>query len=189
MEGEQEFLEEAQRVRDEQVGFGAGTDQGDPAVQAAIDHANETAGTGPEPGSQQPGYFGLGGLSTNEIEAQKMETARQLHEASVKEEQQPTSEARRVTDSQQVLPDVQPGADEQQFLADAERVRDEQVGSGAGTAQGDPAVQAAIDHANETAGTGPEPGSQQPGYFGLGGLSNSEIEAQKQEIAQQKNRP
>lgn len=73
--------------------------------------------------------------------------------------------------------------DEQEFLAEAERVRDEQVRV---SNEVDPAVQASIDHANQTAGTGPEPGSQQPGFFGLGGLSKAEIDAQQQEIAAQR---
>ena len=77
--------------------------------------------------------------------------------------------------------------EEQEFLAEAERVRGEQAGSQGATPEVDPAVQASVDYANETAGSGPEPGSQQPGFFGLGGLSSSEIEAQKQEIAQSKS--
>jgi hypothetical protein len=195
MDEEQEFLEEAQRVRDEQLAS-EGV-EGDPAVQAAIDHAAETAGTGPEPGSEQPGYFGLGGLSSSEIEAQKLDTARRMHSAEMSAQQQPPVEpqsSRLGVESVSAIQGgseagIQAGSDEQQFLADAEQVRHEQVGSGGVANQGDPAVQAAIDHAAETAGTGPEPGSQQPGYFGLGGLSLGEIEAQKQEIAESRNRP
>ena len=71
--------------------------------------------------------------------------------------------------------------DEQEFLAEAERVRDEQVRDNA--PEVDPAVQASIDHANATAGTGPEPGSGAPGFMELGGLSKEEIEAQQQEVA------
>jgi hypothetical protein len=73
--------------------------------------------------------------------------------------------------------------DEQEFIAEAQRVRDEQVASQE-THEADPAVQASIDHANETAGTGPEPGSGEPGFLELGGLSKSEIEAQQQEVAE-----
>ncbi len=74
--------------------------------------------------------------------------------------------------------------EEQEFLAEAQRARDEQVASRGATSNVDPAVQAGIDHAIETAGTGPEPGSKAPGLLGLGGLSRSDIDAQKQDIAQ-----
>jgi hypothetical protein len=72
--------------------------------------------------------------------------------------------------------------DEQTFLVEAQKVRDQQVAEQGGAEyQPDPAIQDAIDAA-EASGT--EPGSGEPGFMGLGGLSNSEIEAQKQDIAQ-----
>jgi len=74
--------------------------------------------------------------------------------------------------------------DEQEFIAEAQRVRDEQVASQDVTNEEDPAVQASIDHANATAGSGPEPGSGAPGFMELGGLSKEEIEAQQQEVAE-----
>ncbi len=74
--------------------------------------------------------------------------------------------------------------EEQGFLAEAQRVRDEQVASQGVTSNVDPAVQAGIDHAIETAGSGPKPGSRAPGLRGLGGLSKSDIDAQKKDIAQ-----
>jgi hypothetical protein len=74
-----------------------------------------------------------------------------------------------------------PVDDEQTFLVEAQRVRDQQVAETGGEYQPDPAIQDAIDAA-EASGT--EPGSGEPGFLGLGGLSNSEIEAQKQDIAQ-----
>jgi hypothetical protein len=77
--------------------------------------------------------------------------------------------------------------EEEQFLADAEQVREEQVGPQGSTPQVDPAVQAGIDYAAETAGSAPEPGSGEPGFFGLGGLSKMEIEAQKQSIGRQQD--
>ena len=77
---EEEFMAEAQRIRDEQVaGGGPGID---PAVQGAVDHAASTAGSGPEPGSQEPGFMGLGGLSSAEVEAQKQEIARERYRGS-----------------------------------------------------------------------------------------------------------
>lgn len=75
---------------------------------------------------------------------------------------------------------------EQEVLAEAQRARAQQVDAEAIGYEIDPAIQAGIDHAIETADTGPEPGSQAPGLMGLGGLSKSEIEAQKQDIAQRK---
>ena len=75
--------------------------------------------------------------------------------------------------------------DEQTFLVDAQKVRDQQVAEqGGGNYEPDPAIQDAIDAA---ASSGSEPGSEKPGFLGLGGLSNSEIEAQKQDITERGN--
>ena len=74
--------------------------------------------------------------------------------------------------------------EEQEFLVEAQKVRDEQLASQGASYEPDPAVQAAIDHVAETAGSGPEPGSAAPGFMGLGGLSRAEIDAQKDDIAQ-----
>ncbi len=72
--------------------------------------------------------------------------------------------------------------DEQTFLVEAQKVRDQQVAQeGGGEYQPDPAIQDAIDAAEAS---GAEPGSGEPGLMGLGGLSASEIEAQKQDIAE-----
>ena len=73
--------------------------------------------------------------------------------------------------------------DEQTFLVEAQKVRSQQVveqGAPAGY-EPDPAMQAAIDAAEQS---DTEPGSQAPGFLGLGGLSPGDIEAQKDEIAQ-----
>lgn len=75
--------------------------------------------------------------------------------------------------------------DEQTFLVEAQKVRDQQVAEqGSAGYEPDPAIQDAIDAA---ASSGSEPGSEEPGFMGLGGLSNSEIEAQKQDIAQRES--
>ena len=74
--------------------------------------------------------------------------------------------------------------EQQQFLADAERVREEQLERHGSSYEVDPAIQAGIDHAIETAGSGPEPGSQAPGFMGLGGLSKADVQAQQEDIAQ-----
>lgn len=74
MSEEQEVLAEAKRVRATQVdvpGY-----EIDPAIQSGIDAAKERDATGPEPGSDEPGFMGLGGLSKSEVEAQKEEIAR-----------------------------------------------------------------------------------------------------------------
>lgn len=71
--------------------------------------------------------------------------------------------------------------DEQTFLVEAQKVRDEQVGGQGGGYEPDPAMQAAIEAAEQSP---TEPGSQEPGFLGLGGLSTGDIEAQKQDIAQ-----
>jgi hypothetical protein len=77
---------------------------------------------------------------------------------------------------------------EQEFLADAQRERDKQLAEQGGSSyEPDPAIQDAIDHAKETAATGPEPGSEAPGLMGLGGLSKAEIDAQQQDIAQRQS--
>lgn len=81
MENEQEVLAEAQRARAEQVDAQVIGYEIDPAIQAGIDHAIETAGTGPEPGSQEPGLMGLGGLSKSEVEAQKQDIAQRASKA------------------------------------------------------------------------------------------------------------
>jgi hypothetical protein len=178
---QQAFLAEA-----EQMSPGAAAGEADPDVQGAVDHADATAGSGPEPGSQEPGYLGMGGLSKSEVEAQKQDIAQQSYAAQTTPEQEYRAAAPSVGQGQAILAEAQEVGDEQQFLADAQQVRDEQLASGTGGV--DPAVQAAVDHASETAGSGPEPGSEQPGFFGLGGLSKSEIEAQKQDIAGQSHR-
>jgi len=77
--------------------------------------------------------------------------------------------------------------EEQEFIADAQRVRDEQVASQGTNYEVDPAIQAGIDHAIENAESGPEPGSEEPGLLGIGGLSKSDIEAQKEDIAQRRS--
>ena len=72
--------------------------------------------------------------------------------------------------------------DEQTFLVEAQKVRDDQVQQGgAARYEPDPAMQAAIDAAEQS---NTEPGSEEPGFLGLGGLSSGDIEAQKQDIAQ-----
>jgi hypothetical protein len=72
--------------------------------------------------------------------------------------------------------------EEQEVLAEAQRARAEQVDVVA--YEIDPAIQAGIDAAKERDATGPEPGSEAPGFMGMGGLSKGEVEAQKQDIAQ-----
>jgi hypothetical protein len=81
MENEQEVLAEAQRARAQQVDAQVIGYEIDPAIQAGIDHATETAGTGPEPGSQAPGLMGLGGLSKSEVETQKQDIAQRASKA------------------------------------------------------------------------------------------------------------
>lgn len=74
MSEEQEVLAEAERARAAQVdvvGY-----EIDPAIQSGIDAAKEREATGPEPGSDEPGFMGLGGLSKGEVEAQKQDIAR-----------------------------------------------------------------------------------------------------------------
>jgi hypothetical protein len=73
-------------------------------------------------------------------------------------------------------------SEEQEVLAEAERARATQVDVVG--YEIDPAIQAGIDAAKEREATGPEPGSDEPGFMGLGGLSKGEVEAQKQDIAQ-----
>lgn len=74
--------------------------------------------------------------------------------------------------------------DEQTFLVDAQKERDKQVAGGdAPGYEPDPALQDAIDAAEAS---GSDPGSEEPGLMGMGGLSKSEIEVQKQDIAQRK---
>ncbi|HEX2177969.1 MAG TPA: hypothetical protein VHL54_00395 [Actinomycetota bacterium] len=73
-------------------------------------------------------------------------------------------------------------SEEQEVLAEAERTRATQVDVVG--YEIDPAIQAGIDAAKERDATGPEPGSDEPGFMGLGGLSKGEVEAQKQDIAQ-----
>jgi hypothetical protein len=73
--------------------------------------------------------------------------------------------------------------EEQEFIVEAQKVRDEQVmtqGGGTGY-EPDPAIQEAIDAA---ASSNTEPGSGEPGFMGLGGLSNSEVRAQQEDIAE-----
>lgn len=76
---------------------------------------------------------------------------------------------------------------EQEFLVDAQRKRDEQVVEQGGPHEVDPAIQAGIDEAMANAENGPEPGSEEPGFMGLGGLSKSAVEAQKQDIARRES--
>ena len=73
--------------------------------------------------------------------------------------------------------------EEQEFIVEAQRVRDEQVMSQGGETgyEPDPAIQQAIDAA---ANSNVEPGSGEPGFMGLGGLSNSDVKAQQDEIAE-----
>jgi hypothetical protein len=74
--------------------------------------------------------------------------------------------------------------EETEFLLDAQRERDKQVAEQGGSYEPDPAIQDAIDQAQAAAAGGPEPGSEEPGLLGLGGLSRAEIDAQQQEIAE-----
>lgn len=76
---------------------------------------------------------------------------------------------------------------EHEFIADAQRIRDHQVAQQGANYEPDPAIQAGIDQAMQDAASGPEPGSQQPGFMGLGGLSKAEVDAQKDEIVQRQN--
>lgn len=73
--------------------------------------------------------------------------------------------------------------EEQEFMLEAQKVRDEQVMSQGGESgyEPDPAIQDAIDAA---ASSNVEPGSGEPGFMGLGGLSNSDIKAQQDDIAE-----
>lgn len=72
--------------------------------------------------------------------------------------------------------------EEQEFLVDAQRTWDEQRTGDPADYRPDPAIQRGIDQAMDEAGD-VEPGSEEPGFMGLGGLSKSDIEAQKQDIA------
>ena len=74
--------------------------------------------------------------------------------------------------------------DEQTFLVEAQKERDQQVAEQGVAYEPDPAIQEGIDQAMETP---PEIGSGEPGFLGLGGLSKSEVEAQKAEIAQRED--
>jgi hypothetical protein len=179
---QQAFLAEAEQAGSRSLGAAAG---GDPTVQSAVDHATETAASAPEPGSQQPGFTGLGGLSADDIQAQEQDIAEQSF-AARDSAHAPSAEGGGLADPKGLMDEVQETGNPQDFLAEAEQVRQEQVAGQ--KPSGDPAIQAAVDHAQQTAGTGPEPGSEQPGFMGLGGLSAGEVEAQKQEIARERYR-
>ena len=234
MNEEQDFLAQAEQVRQEQVAAQQG--EVDPAVQASVDHAQQTSGSAtpgdqpgfmglgglsageieaqkadiaqqryaasapgeaapppgtetapsaPAAGSQEPGFTGLGGLSADDIEAQKQDIAEQRFAAPPPSPPSP-AEAGRLADPEGLMDEAEQAGSSQDFLAEAGQVRQEQL-AGKGPV-GDPAVQSAIDHATQTAGSGPEPGSEEPGFMGLGGLSSAEIEAQKQDIARERYR-
>lgn len=186
MDEGQEFLAEAERVRQEQVGAQGGTPAVDPAVRGAVEHAEQTAGSAPEPGSGEPGLMGLGGLSASDIDAQKEDIARQQYAAPVPQQQVAPGALAGQGDA--LMSEAERIGNEQDFLAAAERSRQDQFGSPSSGPQVDPAVQAAVDHAAETAGDAPPQGSRQPGLMGLGGLSSGDIEAQKEEIARERYR-
>ncbi|CAN5888039.1 hypothetical protein BH23ACT12_BH23ACT12_20900 [soil metagenome] len=71
--------------------------------------------------------------------------------------------------------------EEQVVLVEAQKKRDQQVVEQGVSYEPDPAIQDAIDEATES---GSEPGSEEPGFLGMGGLSAGDIAAQKEDIAQ-----
>lgn len=73
--------------------------------------------------------------------------------------------------------------EEQVFLVDAQKERDQQVAQQGGGYEPDPAIQDAIDAAEASDSV---PGSEEPGFLGMGGLSAGDIAAQKQDIAERK---